>query len=177
VGYLKKYRLNFRELDLGRHLFQFDIEDRFFSYFEKSDIQEGTLKARVELLKEERLTTLNVTIRGEVKVTCDRCLDHFMHPVNFTGTLYVKPEEEAWDDKDRVDVILVAADEAEVHLAQYFYESIHLSLPIKRVHPDDEEGNSTCDPEMLELLDQHQDEKKEIDPRWEKLKNINVKRN
>jgi len=177
VGYLKKYRIHFRQLDLGRHHFQFDIEDRFFSFFEKSEIQEGTLTAQVELLKEERLTTLNVTIEGEVKVKCDRCLDYFMHPLNFSGTLYLKPEEEAWDDKDRVDVILVAADESEVQLAQYFYESILLSLPLKRVHPDDEEGNSTCDPEMLELLDQHQDEEQEIDPRWEKLKNIHVKRN
>ena len=177
MGYLKKYRIHFRQLDLGRHHFQFDIEDRFFSFFEKSEIQEGTLTAQVELLKEERLTTLNVTIEGEVKVKCDRCLDYFMHPLNFSGTLYLKPEEEAWDDKDRVDVILVAADESEVQLAQYFYESILLSLPLKRVHPDDEEGNSTCDPEMLELLDQHQDEEQEIDPRWEKLKNIHVKRN
>jgi len=177
VGYLKKYRINFRELDLGEHHFHFDIEDRFFTFFEQSEIQEGALTARLELLKEERLTTVNVTIRGEVKVMCDRCLDYFMHPVNFSGTLYVKPEEEAWDDKDRADVILVAADESEVNLSQYFYESIHLSLPLKRVHPDDEDGNSTCDPEMLKLLDEHQESENEIDPRWEKLKNINVKRN
>ena len=29
------------------------------------------------------------------------------------------------------------------------YESICLSLPYQRVHPDDSEGRSTCDPDML----------------------------
>ncbi len=29
-----------------------------------------------------------------------------------------------------------------------------LALPIKRVHPDDREGNSTCDPVMLKKLEE-----------------------
>jgi len=177
VGYLKKYRINFRELDLGNHPFSFEMDDRFFSFFEKSEIQQGTLTADVELIKEERLTTLYVRIAGEVSVMCDRCLDYFMHPVDFSGTLYVKPEEDEWEEKDKEEVILVAPDESEVDLAQYFYESIHLSLPLKRVHPDDENGNSTCDQKMLKLLEDHQQETKQTDPRWDKLKDLFVKRN
>ncbi len=177
MGYLKKYSIQFRELDVGSHHFSFDVDDRFFSYFEKSEIQEGSLQAEVELLKEERLTTLSIGIRGEVKVMCDRCLDYFMHPIDFSGTLYLKPEEESWEEKDKTDVILVAPDESEVNLAQYFYESIHLELPLKRVHPLDENGNSTCDQEMLRILEEHQQKNDEIDPRWNKLKNLFVKRN
>ena len=178
MGYLKKYRINFKELGLGEHRFSFEIDERFFSHFEQSEIEEGKLQAEISLIKEERLTTIRITIVGEVKVMCDRCLDYFMHPVNFSGTLYLKPEQDVWDEKHREDVILVAADESEVHLSQYFYESIHLSLPLKRVHPDDEDGNSTCDQEMLDLIDRHErKEDDEIDPRWNKLKNINVKRN
>ncbi|MBS3806012.1 MAG: DUF177 domain-containing protein [Bacteroidales bacterium] len=178
MGYLKKYRVNFRELDLGHHRFSFEIDDRFFSWFEKSEIQQGSLTAAVELIKEERLTTLHVKLLGEVSVRCDRCLDYFMHPVEFTGTLYVKPEEDEWEEKGKEEVILVSPDQSEVDLAQYFYESIHLSLPLKRVHPDDENGNSTCDQDMLKLLEAHQrEEQNETDPRWDKLKNLFVKRN
>lgn len=177
MGYLKKYRINFRALDQGTHHFRFDIEDRFFSFFEKSEIEEGQLQVEIELIKEERLTTLNIHIKGKVKVMCDRCLDNFMHPVDFNGTLYLKPEEDVWDEKDRADVVLVAPDESSVQLSQYFYESIHLALPLKRVHPEDEHGESTCDPEMLKLLEEHQQDDEEMDPRWNKLKNIFVKRN
>lgn len=177
MGYLKKYKINYRELDLGQHHFSFDVDDRFFSHFEKTEITEGSLKAEVELVKEERLVTLYIDIQGEVKVMCDRCLDDFMHPVEFEGTLYIKAEEDQWEEKDREEVILVTPDESEVDLSQYFYESIHLALPLKRVHPPDENGNSTCDSEMLRLLEEHQQSDDEIDPRWEKLKNINVKRN
>jgi uncharacterized metal-binding protein YceD (DUF177 family) len=177
VGYLKKYRIKFRELEIGIHHFSFEIEDRFFAQFEKSEIQEGVLEANVELIKEERLITLNVAIKGEVKVVCDRCLEYFMYPIHFDGTLYVKPEEEVYEDSD--EVIKIAPDDSQVNISQYLYESIHLSLPLKRVHPDDENGNSTCNKEMLDLLKQHQKDESEehIDPRWEKLKNINVKRN
>jgi len=177
VGYLKKYRINFRELDLGKHLFSFEIDDRFFSWFEKSEIQQGTLKADIELIKEERMITLHIKIRGEVSVMCDRCLDNFMHPLEFNGTLYLKAEEEEWEEKDKEEVILVSPDESDVNLAQYFYESIHLSLPLKRVHPDDENGNSTCDQNMLKLLEDHQREDHQTDPRWDKLKDLFVKRN
>ena len=44
------------------------------------------------------------------------------------------------------------------------------------MHPDDEFGNITCNPEMLEKLEEHmieQDSNEEIsDPRWDKLKDL-----
>jgi uncharacterized metal-binding protein YceD (DUF177 family) len=58
------------------------------------------------------------------------------------------------------------------------YEYVATALPIRHVHPDDENGLSTCDTEMLNLLDKMQqkdDDEKEIDPRWEKLKELKVK--
>ncbi len=177
MGYLKKYRINFRDLDIGVHNFTFEIEDRFFANFEKSEIQQGKIDVRVVLTKEERLITLNIVMEGEVNVMCDRCLDFFMHPLYFQGTLYVRTEEEVNEEND--EVVKVTPDQSFVSLAQYFYESIHLALPLKRTHPDDENGNSTCNREMLDLLKQHQKAENEeaIDPRWEKLKHINVKRN
>jgi len=37
-------------------------------------------------------------------------------------------------------------------LAQHFYEYIMLSLPMKHVHPDREDGSEGCNPDMLALL-------------------------
>jgi hypothetical protein len=30
-----------------------------------------------------------------------------------------------------------------------------LAVPIKNIHPDDENGDSTCDPEMIKRLDNY----------------------
>jgi uncharacterized metal-binding protein YceD (DUF177 family) len=177
VGYLKKYKLRFKELDIGEHQFDYDIDHLFFAEFEKTEIEEGTLKADVNLLKEERMITLRINIKGDVQIMCDRCLEYFAFPIDFEGKIYIKPQSEV--EEEKLDTIGVEEDETEINLAQYFYESIHLMLPLKRVHPDDENGNSTCNEEMLELIEKYKkgEDEDSIDPRWEKLKNLFVERN
>jgi uncharacterized metal-binding protein YceD (DUF177 family) len=70
----------------------------------------------------------------------------------------------------------VNPNEHELDLMQYFLECICLSLPIKRIHPDDISGNSGCNSEMLNILNAHKSsttgEKSENDPRWDKLKDL-----
>jgi len=174
VDYLSKYKINHKELELGNYQYQFSIDDKFFESFEKSEIQSGELEAKVDLTKESRVITLDISIQGTVKVQCDRCLDFFDFKIDYNGKLYVKHEGTA----DSEDVIIVLSDEPDINLAQYFYESIHLTLPLKRIHPDDEDGNSTCNQDMLDLLEQYkQEDKDKTDPRWDKLKNLFVKRN
>jgi uncharacterized metal-binding protein YceD (DUF177 family) len=71
------------------------------------------------------------------------------------------------------DIISLTADENELDLQHHLYEYIHLALPIKRVHPDDQNGNSTCDPVMLEKLKEHiVEEESDNDPRWDELKKL-----
>jgi uncharacterized metal-binding protein YceD (DUF177 family) len=40
-------------------------------------------------------------------------------------------------------------------VAQLIYEFVCLAIPIKRIHPEDENGSSTCDPVMLEKLNKY----------------------
>lgn len=177
MGYLKKYKIRFKELDLGEHQFEFEIDNLFFAEFEKSEIQEGNLNVAVNLFKEERMITLDVHIEGAVDIMCDRCLEYFGFPIEFDGKVYIKPIIDVQEEKE--NTLGVEEDETEINLAQYFYESIHLMLPLKRIHPKDENGESTCDKEMLELIEKYKrgQDDESIDPRWEKLKNIFVERN
>ena len=58
-------------------------------------------------------------------------------------------------------------------VTHYIYEAITLSLPLKMVHPDDEEGYSTCNEEAIKALENLAPaENKDIDPRWDKLKSF-----
>jgi hypothetical protein len=44
---------------------------------------------------------------------------------------------------------------------------------VRLLHPDDENGNSTCDPEMLRLLEA-MTPTESVDPRWEALRKLNT---
>jgi len=54
------------------------------------------------------------------------------------------------------------------------YEYVHLLLPIRRVHPEDEKGKSACDPEIIRLLEASP-RPSEPDPRWEILNTLKTK--
>ncbi len=48
-----------------------------------------------------------------------------------------------------------------------------LALPLKRIHPDDDHGRSTCDPEMIRKLEDHLVAgEEESDARWDELKKL-----
>lgn len=165
------YSIPLAGLKEGRYTYQFDMGDDFFEAFEESEVKKGILKADVTLDKRGSLLELRIVINGEVEVMCDRCLDFFRMNISSSNKLYVKRGEE-WDDSDP-EMLTMPADEFNFDLSQYFYEYIHLALPLQRVHPVDKEGRSTCDPEMLKKLKEHViEDKKSTDPRWDELKKL-----
>lgn len=155
----------------GQHTFSFEVNKKFFDQFEDSEVKEGMLHATVAAEKRSSHIDLSIRIEGVVSISCDRCLGLILHPVDCTNRLLVKFART--HDESDPDIITMPADEQELDMRQYFYEYILLALPIKRVHPDDKKGNSTCDPEMLEKLKEHiVSEEAESDPRWDELKKL-----
>ncbi len=156
----------------GHHIFEFEINKEFFDLFEESEIKEGELIAVVEVIKNTSHLDLDITISGKVRICCDRCLEMFDHPVECENRLLVKFGN-IKDDSDP-EIITIPRDENELDLKQYIYEFIHLALPIQRIHPDNAEGISTCDPVMLQKLKEHLvEEESGDDPRWDELKKLN----
>lgn len=165
------YSIPIGGLKEGKQEYDFDLGAEFFEQFEEPEITGGSLKAHVESDKRSTHADLTIRIFGTVKVPCDRCLEMMEFPVSCENKLLVKFGK-VHDDVDP-DIITTAADENELDLAQYFYEYILLALPIQRIHPDDEHGNSTCDPRMLKKLKEHVlDEEDYSDPRWDELKKL-----
>ncbi|HCC71384.1 MAG TPA: hypothetical protein DEQ09_09585 [Bacteroidales bacterium] len=170
------YSIPLKGLKEGNHLYDFEIDSTFFATFERSEIHEAELKAEVKLVKRSAHMEIKVEITGRVTLVCDRCLDLYTQEIHTSDSMLVKFGEQ-WEEVDD-QVIMIAHGETEFILDQLLYEFAHLGLPLKKMHPDDENGNSTCNPEMLEKLNQHlvQREDNDVDPRWkelEKLRNIN----
>lgn len=166
------YSLPISGMKEGFHRFDFEIGNDFFSLFEGSEIEEGELKVILDADKRASHIDLTILIDGTVQVSCDRCLGIFSYPLHCENRLLVQFGRK--HDESDPDIITLTEEENELDLKQYFYEYILLALPVKRLHPDDENGNSTCDPEMLRKLNEHLINNDDIgtDPRWDVLKKI-----
>ena len=165
------YTIPIGGLKQGQHYFDFKVDKAFFEQFEESEVKEGELAVVVEAGKRPSHVDLVVRIRGTVSISCDRCLGVFSQPVECVNRLLVKFGRIHEDDDP--DMITVPADEHDLDLKQLFYEYILLALPIKRMHPDDSRGNSTCDPGMLKKLKEHiVNNENENDPRWDELRKL-----
>ena len=175
----REYIIQFVGLAIGEHLYEYVITDKFFEDREYSEIKKSNITLKINLLKQSAMMVLHFDISGTVKADCDRCTEEFDLPIQGNYKLIVKVGGSLTGDEDD-DIITIPANEHELDLSQHIYEYIALSLPIKRVHPDNEEGEPTCNKEMLKklssfLIEEEKVEEKEeesTDPRWDDLKNI-----
>lgn len=174
-----KYRIVYQGLSEGVHNFDFDVDNTFFEGLEYSDIKNGDLKVLITLNKKSTFLELDFNIAGTVELICDRCLDNYNQEIDYEGKLFVKFSDIEGDLAD--DVIVLSPSEHELDVSHYIYESISLSTPLKRVHPEDENGNLACNPEMIKKLENYKieepTEEEEIDPRWNDLKNLMANNN
>lgn len=138
----QSYSIVFQGLSTGRHEFRFEVGKALFEEFQSTEIKDGKCEVLVELEREESSLQLDIRISGHVVVACDRCLEDCSIPVHFEGRLPVRfsDEEHEYDG----EVLWLLPGETSIDLSQYIYESIVLSLPYQRVHPEGE-----CDPDML----------------------------
>jgi len=96
---------------------------------------------------------LGIALSGKVQVQCDRCLEYFELPVEFEGQLIIRFSETEKEPLE--DIVFLHPEEDRIDLKHYLYESISLSLPIRKVHPDLADGREGCNREMLEKLKEH----------------------
>ncbi|MES2591514.1 MAG: DUF177 domain-containing protein [Bacteroidota bacterium] len=172
----KEFIIQFVGLSAGEHLYEYDIDGKFFEDRDYSEITESDLQVKLYLLKQSSMMVLRFEISGTVKAVCDRCTADFDLPISGNYKLIVKVGGSDTGNEDD-DIITVPANEHQLDISQYLYEYIALSLPIKRIHPEDSEGEPTCDKEMLKKLNDFliEEEKEEpSDPRWDGLKDISL---
>jgi uncharacterized metal-binding protein YceD (DUF177 family) len=177
LNYLDKYIIHYKDLKDEIYTFDFDIDDKFFEQYEFSEIKKGNAKVRITLYKEPDLLTLSFLIDGYINIMCDRCLDNFNMPFNCKEIIYVNFGEKNYEQSE--DIIIVSHTESEINIAQYIYEFINLSIPYTRIHPVDENGDSKCNKQILEKIEELS-VKKDIDKkntRWNKLKDLIVSSN
>ena len=110
---------------------------------------------------------------GTVRIPCNLCLDDMDQPIDGEQRLTVKLGLQDGEDDD---VVMVDENEGMLDLSWLIYETIALAIPIRHVH-----APGKCNTAMLKALEEHSSDRssdeestEEVDPRWEKLKNLKI---
>ena len=171
---VKKYDVNIYHLKEGEHQYQFEIEDSFFQMFEGSLVYHGKVQVSLTLEKRSSLIELKFNSQGHYQLICDRSLQEFNYPVSSENKVILKFGDENKEIDE--DIYMILPDTQKLNLAQWIYEFIMLTVPMKKIHPD--LANELDDVEFGKIVYSSEDDSKaedtenEIDPRWLKLKNL-----
>lgn len=173
---LKNFDISFIGLKEGLHHFEYKIEKPFFDFFNYDEFYNSNVQVNLSFLKKPTMFELDFICKGWVEVDCDVTGEQFQQPIEANIDLIVKFGQEYNDENE--DLLIIPHSEFKINVAQYIYEAIVLNVPIKRIHPGVNDG--TLQSEVLEKLRefeskiekeaQEEDPEKDIDPRWNKLK-------
>lgn len=186
----KEFDIAFSGLKIGTHEFEFQIANDFFDLFEYDEFNSVNVDVKATLIKKETLMELYLSQTGTVNIPCDVTGENFDLPIENKWQIIIKFGEEYNDDNE--ELLIIPYSEYQVNIAQYIYEMIVLSVPVKRVHPsiaadyevddfdeDDfdflqeyNEDDFADEDEDDPTDDSNQNKNKEIDPRWDELKKL-----
>ena len=160
--------IGFESLKLGKHDYSFLVDTTFFKELEYSEIQEGNVIVDGVLTQSERLIELDLNFEGEVLIPCDRCGEYYSQNISFVEYVVIKFGVEQDEDEG---IIVIKRGETEFDISHYLYESIVLSLPTLRVHPEIK-GEPRCDQALMAKINNGGKNDDDIDPRWAALKDL-----
>ena len=169
-----EFLIPFIGLKLGKHNFEFNITKTFFENFDYDEFESVDIKVKIVLEKKNTMLEVALKHSGTIHVPCDVTNEDFDLPVKGNLNLIVRFGEEFNNENE--ELLILPIGEHQLDIAQYVYEMIVLSIPLKKVHPGIADG--TLQSKALEKLNEIKVketttvEKDNIDPRWDKLKKL-----
>jgi len=151
------YEIAFVGLTTGVHEFNYDVDDKFF--VEKGVTDFANCKAHVKLLLDKKVgfMMLKFEIGGTADVLCDRCGNTLTTDIWDEFNMVVKMVEnptEMNDSEEDPDVFYISRTESHIDVETWIYEFILLSFPLQNVCGTDADGESKCNKDVLEKLEE-----------------------
>lgn len=178
------YDIAFVGLNPDKHVFKYQIGDKFFEAYGTQDFENSQIEVTLELQKQTGgLIWLKFDIGGSVTSLCDRCGNPIDLELWDEFKIIVKMVDEPDtmnETEEDPDVYYISRTESHINVADWIYEFTSLSIPTQHYCAEDEEGNSLCNPEVLQKLDKMAKdaasrEKDNANPIWkglDKFKNL-----
>ena len=162
---LTPFQIDLKGLKESATALEYDLSDAYFEAIGATEVSGGSV--HTEVLVRPCAGFFEVVIRsaGNVRVTCDRCLDEMEQPVSAENRVIVKYGLEG---SEADDVVRVDESEGVLDVAWLIYEFIALAIPVRHVHAPGE-----CNAAMMEALEAHSAggdaNEDEVDSRWSAL--------
>jgi uncharacterized metal-binding protein YceD (DUF177 family) len=169
----REYEIAFVGLKPGIHLFEYQIDDKFFTAFQQQDFKNCQADVKVALDKKNGFMLLKFEIGGKLEVICDRCNSNL--PLNLWEEFHlvvklVDDPELMNEQEEDPDVYYISRGESHLHLAAWIYEFINLSIPMQKTCEFADMSGPYCNPSARELLKRMNDEKnQQQNPVWKGL--------
>jgi uncharacterized metal-binding protein YceD (DUF177 family) len=155
MGNRREFDIAFVGLKPGIHEFNYEVDDKFFANYKETDFSDCHASVKLSLEKNTSFMLLKFEIGGSVNVICDRCGNDLRVDLWDEFKLVVKqvenPEEMNQNEEDP-DVFYISRTESHLHLADWIYEFVLLSIPNQRMCKEEEMGGPQCNKEILAML-------------------------
>ena len=169
----REYEIAFVGLKPGVHHFDYHIDDKFFTAFQQQDFKNCQADIKVTLDKENGFILLKFEIGGKLQVICDRCNSNLPLDLWEEFHVVVKLVEEPGpmnEQEEDPDVYYISRGESHLHLADWIYEFINLSIPMQRTCEYPDMSGPHCNPSAREMLNKINDENnQQQNPVWKGL--------
>lgn len=190
MGKFSQFKLPLKSMPEGTEHYSFHLGKQFFTDMESTDVREADVNVEIDVVHRNGVYDLTFAAAGSVVVPCDRCLDDLEVPVDTHYHITVKYGDDYRDDSD--EFIEIPESDLYLNVAYMIYDTVILAIPMKHVHPlgkcsramssllKKHRAHAPGDPDADledELLDEIDDDQAgsdsdTVDPRWEKLKDL-----
>ncbi len=175
----RNYDIAFVGLKPGIHEFEYNIDDKFFVEYSAQDFKNCVANIKLTLDKKNGFMLLKFEVGGKLEVTCDRCGNALPLDLWDEFNIVVKMVDDPGQmngQEDDPDIYYISKGESHLHIADWIYEFVNLSIPMQRMCGPDEIGGPSCNKEVLAMLAKlGPEDKKASNPVWkglEKFKNL-----
>lgn len=162
MSHRREYEIPFVGLKPGEHYFNYEITDKFFDAFEQQqDFKNCQAAVKLKLDKQNGFMLLKFDVDGRVELICDRCGNNLQMQLWDEFNLVVKMVDDPDIMNEREedpDIYYISKGESHLHVADWIYEFINLSIPMQRMCKEDEVGGPQCNIEVLEKLKKMEDD-------------------
>ena len=161
------YSIPIMGLKFGIHQFTYAIDTGFFTHFEGTPVEKGSVQFDLVLDKRPDMLILDFGLHGYVEEICDRCTAPIHLPIEDERQLIVKYGEAEGEEED--EVVFISREASELNVAKYLYEFTVLALPITNTYDCQADATPPCNQEILKYLNQNPDDTP-TNPIWDALK-------
>ena len=114
----KEFIIPFVGLKLGKHQFEYQINNSFFEIFDFSEFEKSNIKVNVVLEKKANLLELDFKHKGTVQVPCDLTGEEFDLPIKGKIKLIVRFGETFNNDNEELLILPFGEFELDIEIGR-----------------------------------------------------------